>query len=133
MEEEMGSVVDAFQFGLYLLGVGLSARDEVAEIYHVVDNLHVEGEEGPIASDANAIDGVVADETDAVGDVADVMRLLHFFDGIGYAFPCLAGKQPDGFLELLGILDSHSPRSRSKAACSSSLSMTCPSGSDWQR
>ena len=56
------------QFLLVFLVVGFTSRDKVLEEHAVIDDLDVEDEERTEASDADAVNVVIADQLLAVGD-----------------------------------------------------------------
>ena len=57
------------QFLLVFLVIGFASRDKVLEEYAVIDDLNMEDEECTEASDADAVDVVIADQLLAVGDL----------------------------------------------------------------
>ena len=122
------SLINTFKFCLCLLAVGLSTWDKVSEKNGVVDNFDMESKESTIVAYADAIDVAIADKFLAVGDVFKAFGTLDFRNGPSYGVKHLAGKFLDGLLEVLGVINIHTPNHFSNSAFSCSLSLTCPSG-----
>ena len=124
----MYSLINTFKFCLCLLAVGFSTGDKVPEKDGVVDNLNMECKERAIVAYADAIDVAIADKFLAVGDVFKAFGTLDFRNDPSYGVKHLAGKFLDGLLEVLGVINIHTPNQFSKSVFSCASSMTCPSG-----
>ena len=122
------SLINTFKFCLCLLAVGFAAGNKVSEEDCVVYNLDMESKECAIVAYADAIDIAITEKFLAVGDVFKAFGVLDFLNDSSHGAKHLAGKFLDGLLEVLGVINIHTPNHFSNSAFSCSLSLTCPSG-----
>lgn len=83
------------QFLLVFLVIGFASRDEVLEEHAVIDDLYVEDEERTEASDADAVDVVIADKLLTVGDLIQAGCILDFKNCVPDGIQCLARQLAD--------------------------------------